>query len=242
MGELNGGGVATIDCIINMLGLSYLWNEFGYNPTWWFISLIVLLYAVFPLVYKSTNKFPEITIALSCYLFFFPMQYHCLALICDWLLPFATGIFFAQNDLFAKIKNSKCLNKKISIFIMIILLMILRVKFLKHSVAGASLWLDTPLSLLMIILSYLYCKPETKLYRSLSFIGIHSTNIFLMHTFIFSIYLSKFSYALRYPPLILVQLLIVCLAFSVILEKTKSSLKKYFTTTYSYLNKEKIRI
>lgn len=215
-----------------MLGLSYLWNEFGYNPTWWFISLIVLLYAVFPFLYKSTNKYPYIILILSCYLFFFPIKYHCLALICVWLLPFVTGIFFAQNDLFSKIKNTEYLNKKISILVMIIILMILRVKFLKHLEAGSLLWLDTPLSLLIIILSYLCSNLETKVYKILSFIGMHSMNIFLMHTFIFSIYLSKFSYALRYPPLILVQLLIVCLAFSVILEKTKLSLKKYFTYTY----------
>ena len=211
-----------------MLGLQYLCGEWGYNPTWWFISLIVLLYAVFPFLYKSTNKYSYIILILSCYLFFFPIKYHCLALICGWLLPFVVGIFFAQNDLFSKIKNAECLNKKTSILVMIIILMILRVKFLKHLEAGTSLWLDTPLSLMIILLGYLCINSETKIYKILSFIGMHSMNIFLMHTFVFGIYLSKFSYALKYPPLILIQLLLVCLIFSVVLEK----IKNFFNINY----------
>ena len=44
-------------------------------------------------------------------------------------------------------------------------------------------------------------------------------NIFLMHTFIFYIYLRDFSYILKYPPLILMQLTIECLIISMVLEK-----------------------
>lgn len=60
---------------------------------------------------------------------------------------------------------------------------------------------------------------------ALEFIGIHSGNIFMLHTFIYSYYFSRIIYAPYYPILILLSLLLISLAISFGLEKLKALLE-----------------
>lgn len=110
---------------------------------------------------------------------------------------------------------------KTCLFILLIGLCALRLRELKLLDAGAMLIFDGLTAFVFIAASYVFINAETKIARVGAFIGKNSMNIFLMHTFVFFTYFQKFSYSLKYPPLILLQLLLICLAFSVILEKTK---------------------
>ena len=43
--------------LLQMLGLHmFTWVGYGYNATWWFMSLIIVLYAVFPLMYRLSER------------------------------------------------------------------------------------------------------------------------------------------------------------------------------------------
>lgn len=59
----------------------------------------------------------------------------------------------------------------------------------------------------------------------LSFIGKHCMNIFLFHTFIFSLWFSSFIYGPRNPLIIYMLLLVICFFISVIIEKGKKIVK-----------------
>ena len=51
------GNHAIIKMILDFWGLLNLTGSYGYNPTWWFYSCIILLYLGFPLLHKwLTNK------------------------------------------------------------------------------------------------------------------------------------------------------------------------------------------
>lgn len=79
----------------------------------------------------------------------------------------------------------------------------------------------------IVILSItLYCTIliPTRILKGLSFLGKHSFNIFLFHSFILSYYLHDFIYWSRNPFMIIVTLLLVCLLVSVALESLKEIL------------------
>lgn len=39
--------------LVNLSGLTYCFGAWGYNPTWWFYSCIILLYILYPFIHKS---------------------------------------------------------------------------------------------------------------------------------------------------------------------------------------------
>ena len=59
--------------------------------------------------------------------------------------------------------------------------------------------------------------------RTLEFIGKHSLNIFLFHTFIYAYYFESFIYSSRNPIFIFLLLLGICLVLSFLIEKIKKN-------------------
>ena len=57
--------------------------------------------------------------------------------------------------------------------------------------------------------------------KGLVFLGKHSMNIFLFHTFIFYFWFRDFVYASRNPLIIFLTLLVVCVIISMLLEQVK---------------------
>jgi peptidoglycan/LPS O-acetylase OafA/YrhL len=60
--------------------------------------------------------------------------------------------------------------------------------------------------------------------KAFEFVGIHSFNIFLFHTFIYYYYFPDFIYSFKYPVLIFAVLLGICLVISVGIEKFKKEI------------------
>lgn len=56
----------------SLLGISYFYNEDGINGSWWFVSLVIVLYFLFPLLYRIICKYPYETLAVSSLLFYTP--------------------------------------------------------------------------------------------------------------------------------------------------------------------------
>lgn len=224
---VNSSGGIVFGCVKNILGIQYLWNEYGYNPTWWFMSLIVILYTIFPFLYKYTYKYSLIILTTSYFLFFIHTPIHCVNIIFMWLFPFVIGIVFAQKNLFYKLKKFNNLKTRIQILTIVIILALLRVYLVGYREPGTVLSLDAFFALSIIIAQFFIINSKSLIYKFLSFLGQHSMNIFLSHTFVL-LYFNDFSYILKYPPLIFIQLLVICLLFSIILEK----IKKTFNISY----------
>lgn len=211
----------------DFLGIRYWFNQFGYNPTWWFLSLIIPLYVCFPIIYYVVQKMALEVLLLSFFVFLVGGPIGILPLFVFlklFLFPFVLGIFCAKKDIFEQISSCSYPYKKICLLICLGGFCCWRLVECEGKEAGEVLIFDGITAICFIIYSFLFIAPQSKLYNFLLLLGKHSMNIFLMHTFIFGIYLSKFSYALKYPPLILLQLLLVCLGFSIVLEKCKQFL------------------
>ena len=54
----------------SILGIAYFFNISGINGSWWFISLLIVLYFLFPILYKIVQKFPLETVMISLLLFY----------------------------------------------------------------------------------------------------------------------------------------------------------------------------
>ena len=75
----------------------------GYNITWWFYSCILLLYALTPLLYRTTGRYPLSTLAATILFLFLSSDntplvgpLHC------YLFPFALGMVSARYELVSR--------------------------------------------------------------------------------------------------------------------------------------------
>ncbi len=202
--------------LIQMLGV-HMFTEvsYGYNATWWFMSLIIVLYALFPLMFKLTKMFGVWFLAFCALLLFAPIP-----LINDWLFPFAVGIWLSLNNGFIKMFTwlEKLGNKK---FFVLIALIVFAAWYRQNGWLFDSIRADTFFGILLILLTTEVALTFPKLRKALEFIGIHSFNIFLFHTFIYYYYFPTFIYSFKYPVLIFLVLLGICLLISMGIEKLK---------------------
>lgn len=206
----------TLKVFINFIGLQDYFKFYGYNATWWFMSTIVSLYLLFPFFKAITYKYKKLVLFISFGLVFAKFVPETMRY---WMFPFILGIYISQNNSFESIKKfmqDKLTLKLILYFVITFAIMAVRYK--------KGVRVDGFFALLIILMGYEFFSTFNLINKLMVFIGKHSFNIFLFHTFIFEYYLKSFSYILKYPPLIFLQLLLVCLVISVSLEKIKSYL------------------
>lgn len=211
--------------ILNILGVHMFFGYYGYNATWWFISAILLFYVLFPWLKIMTDKYKKWFLFFAFVMIFLKFIPAILRL---WAFPFILGIFISQNDLFVKFKNTMNEKKIIKFLIYVVsLALIALLRIYGASKLQGGIAIDGIFGLIIILFSFEYFTPNTLLHRFVTFIGKHSFNIFLFHTFIYGYYFHEFSYILRYPPFIFLQLLLICLVISLLLEKLKTLLSKF---------------
>ncbi|MBC2723317.1 MAG: acyltransferase [Desulfosporosinus sp.] len=85
------GNHAIVKLIIEFFGLQEYVFGHGYNPTWWFMSAIIALYAVFPFLYYLIKRFPVIIFIALTLLLFTSFPEH------EWYLPFGVGILLSVH-------------------------------------------------------------------------------------------------------------------------------------------------
>ena len=87
-----------------------------------------------------------------------------------------------------------------------------------------SLFFDSLLTV-CLVMTYLKWRRDGVVQRALVFLGKHSMNIFLFHTFIYYFYFYDWVYYSRNPLLIFLTLLLICIALSLFLERVKEFLR-----------------
>ena len=186
-------------------------SSWGYNPTWWFYSCIIMLYILYPIIWK----FRKWWIVMIPFSIMFPIAAQFIPLFessgCAlYLLAFICGMILAYlKPEMGGVGLSGII--LISSFFLIACL----VRFYMHSI----MW-DSAITVLGVIL-YVNVLMPCFIHRSLAFIGKHSYNIFLFHTFIFKYYFQEYIYWSRNPLLIYSTLFTVCLLISIGIEKVK---------------------
>ncbi len=215
--------------ILDGLGIANLFQTPTLVGTWWYMSLAVTLILVIPLVIKAYEKIGFVYMVLL-----FSILSRQLALtessIIHWLPIVFLGIVSADKDLLVKIanykiiKNSDSANKIVKCLIGIILILAC-VKFRQSGVSAILFEVkDGVIPFIVICFCYEFINPIKYLNTALGFIGKHSMNIFLIHTFIRATYFRKFIYGFKYPLVIIIVLLAISLVVSMIIEFMKKYL------------------
>ena len=197
------------------LHLAMTGSYWGYNPTWWFYSCIIMLYLLFPLVWCLRSLWP----ALIVLAFMFPTFASYVPIVarsgcCSYFMSFVCGAVMAYVG--ADIAMGGVKTRKI-----LLLGMLLLFACLYRFVIDSLVW-DAAIVVLVVMLYQLISLPSW-LERALQFLGVHSYNIFLFHTFIFALYFHDFIFWSRNPILIYTTLLLVCIPVSMGIEWLKSA-------------------
>lgn len=223
--------------ILDFFGLINITGKYGYNPTWWFYSCIILLYLIYPIIALTISKYPKIIwfyLFVSIAIIKLPIIY--INPIRFYLFPFILGIFLANYCKLAswpKKGGNRCTRFIDDIFsgtleiggIIVMVLVLITSCIIRLSIPYALLW-DSCIAFILILL-YKSFKRLLKINIGLEFLGKHSFNIFLFHTFIYYLYFPMVIYWSRNPIIIFLSLLISSIAISLGIEKLKKSIGFY---------------
>ena len=236
--------------LVDFLGLANLFKTPSMNGTWWFMSVIILFYLLFPLMMFIVKRSPGTLLSIAVFLTFSPVIYNILLRMnwfsrltwiirfhtvfsryYVWLIPFVIGMVFARYALFEKIQahNTKLSTAVVMTGSFLIACVAVRL-YLKHK-----FYFDGVFAIAVILLSYLVLSRIPVLSTVLEHLGIQSGAIFMFHTFIFSRYFREFIYSFKYAILIFLVLAIICYLLSVGMQYVKKWIRydkpvKWLTT------------
>ncbi len=216
---------------IQMIGLHrFTGVGYGYNATWWFMSLIVALYLLFPFIYKIMQKYPYYFLLFSLTIMFLPLSY--FPVLPPWILPFTLGIYLSNTNAFSVIieRLKKLGYMRFAVLIILILLVALQRSYGFFLIGIKIDWLFGALIILLTTEVIIWSK---KLQMIFSFIGIHAFNIFLFHTFIYHYYWKDFIYSFNNPIIIFLVLLFVSIIISMIIELIKKYSSEIITLVFT---------
>lgn len=210
--------------VADFLWLLNITGAYGYNPTWWFYSCIILLYVLFPFIFVLCRKPIAVHLMFwgSIALTFCPLVW--LQPIRYYILAFLLGIYF-RNGLMASIPPcnkliNKIIHKSLSKWETIALGMIMVAAFPLRMLMPPALVFDTATAILIVLLFH-NINLHPALAKSMAFLGQHSFNIFLFHTFIYFLYLPQIVYWHRNPVVVFITLLLICITISSSIEYLK---------------------
>ena len=187
-----------------------------YAPiSWWFNTIIVGFYLLFPFLYFIAKKWTVFFLIISAILWNFDLGV--LPINMHWyMFHFAVGIVFALHiD-----KVNRFLNRFNYWALLTSMLLLFCLLFYLQTFHYDQTPLDGIIALNMVLITVLLCRKLPSI-GVLKFLGNHAMNIYLIHPFIFAYFFSEFIYSFKYPALIFLVLLAVCLTISIVIEYGK---------------------
>ena len=91
------GNHAIIKLVFDFLGVANCFGYYGINPTWWFMSCIILLYLIFPLI-SRTHKYLWIWCVIALGAGCLPISLYIVNPIKSYLFAFVVGIICASSE------------------------------------------------------------------------------------------------------------------------------------------------
>lgn len=222
LSEVYGTNLAdNLKIITDLLGINFILYGFSnmYNVTCWYLGVAIGLYLIYPVLdwLLRKNIFLLFGILLSVGLYSDRFLF-----LRDpfWLFPFAMGMMFARYGILDAVC---CMASRRNWFVtlgaVVFLLATAKIRI------GYPPFITDGLLAFAIICAVLvavqYVKPVASV---LQLLGKHSANIFMTHTFFYYYYFTDYFYAIKVPILILASLLLVCVLYSISLEKIKQIL------------------
>lgn len=135
-----------------------------------------------------------------------------------YILAFVIGMLLSKYEILDKIKSMK----KDQYYILGSICLVFAVAAVRHKY-GIIVYGVFALSIIIFMLGIVDILP--KVANVIGMIGKHATTIFMMHTFVFMYYFEGIIYGVRFPSVILILLLLVCMIYSIILKKIELWIK-----------------
>ena len=215
--------------IIDALGLAKLLGTPLFCLTWWYMSLAIVLIMIFPFVHSIMEKYQWIVVVASIIV---PRAcgFGQSTDLFRYLLAYTLGMYFAQHDLLARIKEKfmeqNGAGKLLSLIVSLIGLAVI-IKCRQNAWIGwkyLDFW-DGFAAMYMIVISYIYILNGKWIVKGLGFLGKHSMNIFLIHSFYRDVFFHKFTYSFYYAWLDYIVLMAISLVTSIVLEWFKKLIR-----------------
>lgn len=199
---------------IDMLGLSAYADGPQINVTWWYLSLFIMLTAVMPFVFMAYKKFRYLCLPVVLLI---PLSAFSSMLLFREMLPsVCLGIAFSYENWFEKLGNEKVKDKLIGFLIS---MFFLYVAYLLLPFAGMLFSYTLVFIIPYMVYDFISYIPIVS--HCLKFLGKHSMNIFLTHTFIYMYFHADFIYSFHDSWTILSVLLGLSLLVSIVIESIK---------------------
>ena len=202
----------------------------AYNGAWWFFTTYIILALLSSIINKIVIKYNNIAIIAISFIFYvvayiqrikgvivfdnevlnwFIRQ---IALFGTSQLPFIIGVVFSHKKIYSKLNSmSSKIKYKNALGILIIVLMIIA-----HGILQ-TLFVAVFTGVVFICVFNLMDKPKW-LNNLLSYLGGYSTNMWLIHMFLYSIYFRKLVFLPKYPIVIYIWLIILSLLCSYVVK------------------------
>ena len=215
--------------IIDALGLAKLLGTPLFCLTWWYMSLAIVLIMIFPFVHSIMEKYQWVVVVASIIV---PRAcgFGQSTDLFRYLLAYTLGMYFAQHDLLARIKEKfmeqNVEGKLLSLIVSLIGLAVI-IKCRQNAWIGwkyLDFW-DGFAAMYVIIISYIYILNGKWIVKGLGFLGKHSMNIFLIHSFYRDVFLHQFTYSFYDAWLDYIVLMAISLVTSIVLEWFKKLIR-----------------
>ena len=215
--------------IIDALGLAKLLGTPLFCLTWWYMSLAIVLIMIFPFVHSIMEKYQWVVVVASIIVPRACGSGQSTDLF-RYLLAYTLGMYFAQHDLLARIKEKfmeqNVAGKLLSLIVSLIGLAVI-IKCRQNAWIGwkyLDFW-DGFAAMYMIVISYIYILNGKWIVKGLGFLGKHSMNIFLIHSFYRDVFFHEFTYSFYYAWLDYIVLMAISLVTSIVLEWFKKLIR-----------------
>lgn len=215
--------------IIDALGLAKLLGTPLFCLTWWYMSLAIVLIMIFPFVHSIMEKYQWVVVVASIIV---PRAcgFGQSTDLFRYLLAYTLGMYFAQHDLLARIKEKfmeqNMAGKLLSLIVSLIGLAVI-IKCRQNAWIGwkyLDFW-DGFAAMYVIVNSYIYILNGKWIVKGLGFLGKHSMNIFLIHSFYRDVFFHEFTYSFYYAWLDYIVLMAISLVTSIVLEWFKKLIR-----------------
>lgn len=215
--------------IIDALGLAKLLGTPLFCLTWWYMSLAIVLIMIFPFAHSIMEKYQWVVVVASIIV---PRAcgFGQSTDLFRYLLAYTLGMYFAQHDLLARIKEKfmeqNVAGKLLSLIVSLIGLAVI-IKCRQNAWIGwkyLDFW-DGFAAMYVIVNSYIYILNGKWIVKGLGFLGKHSMNIFLIHSFYRDVFFHEFTYSFYYAWLDYIVLMAISLVTSIVLEWFKKLIR-----------------
>jgi len=224
--------------LLDFFGVSELFGTPMMNGSWWYMSAALIFVIFMPLLVRWTDKLGWASLLAVLVIFpriLFNGKYFGATNAFSFILPVYFGALFAKFDVFEKIESFKVVKNKILNECLLFiggLVIIFASIYVWIRIPSSDLWEYhfgvAPLFLIVFCNRFIFRQGGNlrKIINGVfAFLGKHSMNIFVLHTFYRANILKEFLFSMKYPVLTILSLLLISLVTSIVAEFIKKVIR-----------------